>query len=325
MPQVGGPGRASKPPSRSQQLAAKAIKKRVRPVLGLRYYYRSAELLLQQADSYRRQKNEDELYVMLLRYASLVLETIPDHSDFRNGVDSKYQELKAKASPVIEELERLKLSLDTKGPNLHLLPKPPPAAKQDVQQVASTMLPEADWTLLRPPISALPLGNGRAKSASPVAPAPAPEKQPPSAPAELPPAPNDDPGFVLARPSAAALERHCLVGPIGGESGRGQHSPWQHQQEPPQPMERAPLYNIHLMESSPVSIQQVLAEAVSDKGTPLSFPSSQNRECLAGRRVRLVGCISLFRSPGMRHLRTASGGEKAPAPALGPYCLDGRD
>lgn len=94
MPQIGGRGRTARGPSRSQQLAEKATKKAVRPVLGLRYYYRSADMLIKQADSYRQQKNEDELYVMLMRFVSLVVETIPEHDDFRKGVDPQYRRLK---------------------------------------------------------------------------------------------------------------------------------------------------------------------------------------------------------------------------------------
>ena len=50
---------------------------------------------------------------MLLRYVSLVLETIPRHSDFKSagGLDIRYHHLRAAAIAILEELEQLKLKL----------------------------------------------------------------------------------------------------------------------------------------------------------------------------------------------------------------------
>ena len=46
-----------------------------------------------QAAQYRRQANEEQLYVMLLRLVSLVVETIPQHKAFDRS-DGTYQALR---------------------------------------------------------------------------------------------------------------------------------------------------------------------------------------------------------------------------------------
>jgi len=49
----------------------------------LRNYYRIADNLLRQASIYREEKNVVDLYIMLLRYSSLISETIPFHRDYQ--------------------------------------------------------------------------------------------------------------------------------------------------------------------------------------------------------------------------------------------------
>ncbi|XP_006644145.1 AMSH-like ubiquitin thioesterase 3 [Oryza brachyantha] len=48
----------------------------------LPYYFRIADNLLRQAKIYRDEKNLVDLYVILLRYSSLICETIPKHRDY---------------------------------------------------------------------------------------------------------------------------------------------------------------------------------------------------------------------------------------------------
>ncbi|KAM3330558.1 hypothetical protein ACQJBY_027026 [Aegilops geniculata] len=50
--------------------------------ISLPYYFRIAGTLLRQAKIYRDEKNILDLYVILLRYTSLLCETIPKHRDY---------------------------------------------------------------------------------------------------------------------------------------------------------------------------------------------------------------------------------------------------
>ncbi|KAL9249543.1 AMSH-like ubiquitin thioesterase 3-like protein [Drosera capensis] len=74
----------------------------------LRRYYRSADTLLKQADIYRGEKNVIELYIMLLRYSSLVSETIPLHRDYQILHSREKAYYRKKLFEVIDELESLK-------------------------------------------------------------------------------------------------------------------------------------------------------------------------------------------------------------------------
>ncbi|CAO2203435.1 unnamed protein product [Urochloa humidicola] len=75
--------------------------------ISLPYYFRIAGSLLRQANIYRNEMNILDLYVILLRYSSLLCETIPKHRDF---LAFKFRE-KAfydKLNDVLKELESLK-------------------------------------------------------------------------------------------------------------------------------------------------------------------------------------------------------------------------
>ncbi|KAG5555212.1 hypothetical protein RHGRI_012678 [Rhododendron griersonianum] len=77
----------------------------------LRHYYRIADSLLKQASIYREEKNIIDLYVMLLRYSSLVSETIPFHRDYPVLLPRErafYTKVSRKLSVVLDELESLK-------------------------------------------------------------------------------------------------------------------------------------------------------------------------------------------------------------------------
>ncbi|GFH08020.1 MPN domain-containing protein, partial [Haematococcus lacustris] len=66
------------------------------------------------ADSYEREGNEEQQYVMLMRFASLILETLPGHQDYKKA-DPKYVRLKKTlADKVFPQLEQLKIVLQTK-------------------------------------------------------------------------------------------------------------------------------------------------------------------------------------------------------------------
>lgn len=76
--------------------------------IALRFYYRIADNILRQADIFRAEKNIIDLYVMLLRFSSLVSETIPRHRDYRPAPQSKKESLKKKLLISLNELENLK-------------------------------------------------------------------------------------------------------------------------------------------------------------------------------------------------------------------------
>ncbi|KAF3456307.1 hypothetical protein FNV43_RR00957 [Rhamnella rubrinervis] len=74
----------------------------------LRNYYRIAENLLKQASIYREENNIVDLYIMLLRFSSLVSETIPDHRDYQVVLPKERVLYRKKLMAVIDELESLK-------------------------------------------------------------------------------------------------------------------------------------------------------------------------------------------------------------------------
>ncbi|XP_071692143.1 AMSH-like ubiquitin thioesterase 3 [Rutidosis leptorrhynchoides] len=78
----------------------------------LRNYYRIADNLLKQARIYREEKNIIDLYVMLLRYSSLVLDTIRFHRDYPVQCVKERAFSKKQLLAVIDELESLKAEVD---------------------------------------------------------------------------------------------------------------------------------------------------------------------------------------------------------------------
>lgn len=76
--------------------------------ISLRNYYRIADNLLKQANIFREEKNLIDLYVILLRYLSLVSETIRDHKDYHDLCPKERAFSKKKSLAVLDELEALK-------------------------------------------------------------------------------------------------------------------------------------------------------------------------------------------------------------------------
>ncbi|KAG8483269.1 hypothetical protein CXB51_022360 [Gossypium anomalum] len=74
----------------------------------LRYYYRIADNLLKQASIYRDEKNIVDLYIILLRYSSLVSETIPFHRDYHVSLQKEKAMYRKRLLAVLDELESLK-------------------------------------------------------------------------------------------------------------------------------------------------------------------------------------------------------------------------
>ncbi|KAM5553180.1 putative E3 ubiquitin-protein ligase XBOS34 [Rosa sericea] len=83
----------------------------------LRFYFRMADIFLRQADVYREEKDIFYLYITLLRFASLVSETIPDHQDYIKADQrerSSQKEVKKKLLNALAELEELKPAVKQK-------------------------------------------------------------------------------------------------------------------------------------------------------------------------------------------------------------------
>ncbi|PRQ36597.1 putative transcription factor C2H2 family [Rosa chinensis] len=83
----------------------------------LRFYFRMANIILRQADIYREEKDIFYLYITLLRFASLVSETIPDHQDYIKADQrerSSQKEVKKKLLNALAELEELKPAVKQK-------------------------------------------------------------------------------------------------------------------------------------------------------------------------------------------------------------------
>ncbi|KAG7594512.1 JAB1/MPN/MOV34 metalloenzyme domain [Arabidopsis thaliana x Arabidopsis arenosa] len=76
--------------------------------ISLKFYFRIADNILKQADIFRAEKNVIDLYVMLLRFSSLALETIPSHRDYRTSLKSNKEYLRMRLLDVLTELEKLK-------------------------------------------------------------------------------------------------------------------------------------------------------------------------------------------------------------------------
>ncbi|XLS85732.1 hypothetical protein HN51_035898 [Arachis hypogaea] len=89
-------------------IAASTQKLEVDNRISLRFYYRIADNILKQADIFRAENNIVDLYIMLLRFSSLVSETIPCHRDYRTSPQSKKVSLRKRLLNSMNELEKLK-------------------------------------------------------------------------------------------------------------------------------------------------------------------------------------------------------------------------
>ncbi|KAJ6868522.1 hypothetical protein NC651_033563 [Populus alba x Populus x berolinensis] len=77
----------------------------------LNIYFRIANNILKQAEIFRAEKNIIDLYVMLLRFSSLVSETIPCHRGYGAFPQSKKDYLRKKLLNALGELEQLKTAV----------------------------------------------------------------------------------------------------------------------------------------------------------------------------------------------------------------------
>ncbi|XP_073273663.1 AMSH-like ubiquitin thioesterase 1 [Primulina huaijiensis] len=87
--------------------------------ISIRFYFRIADNILKQADIFREEKNVVDLYVMLLRFSSLVSETIPCHRDYRTSAHGNKLYIKRRLIAALTELEELKPAVQAKIRELH--------------------------------------------------------------------------------------------------------------------------------------------------------------------------------------------------------------
>ncbi|KAK9931149.1 hypothetical protein M0R45_018442 [Rubus argutus] len=93
-------------------LSASAQKLDVDHRISLGVYLRMADDFLKQADKHRQEKNVVDLYISLLRFSSLVSETIPYHRDYRGSDEPEKVSLKKKLLNALNELEELKPAVE---------------------------------------------------------------------------------------------------------------------------------------------------------------------------------------------------------------------
>ncbi|KAM3356592.1 AMSH-like ubiquitin thioesterase 3 [Capsicum galapagoense] len=74
----------------------------------LQYYYKIAHNLLKKASIYRQENNIIDLYILQLRYASLITETIPFHREYSTSNHREKIYYKKKLLDVLRELECLR-------------------------------------------------------------------------------------------------------------------------------------------------------------------------------------------------------------------------
>eukprot|EP00210_Caulerpa_lentillifera_P004746 g4530.t1 len=78
-------------------------------------YLLTGQMLLMQADAYRGSNDESNRYIYLMRFASLILDTLKKHPNF-NRNNPRYVEFRKKLiEECFPELDRLKLSLSTQS------------------------------------------------------------------------------------------------------------------------------------------------------------------------------------------------------------------
>uniref|UniRef100_A0A7C9EWT9 MPN domain-containing protein n=1 Tax=Opuntia streptacantha TaxID=393608 RepID=A0A7C9EWT9_OPUST len=112
-----------RPSSGRVDIAACAQKVDVDSRISLRIYFRIADSILRQAAIFRNEKNIIDLYVMLLRFSSLVSETIPRHRDYAASPQSKKVSLRNQLLTALKELEVLKPAVKQKVEELDRKPR----------------------------------------------------------------------------------------------------------------------------------------------------------------------------------------------------------
>ncbi|KAI9643743.1 hypothetical protein NHQ30_008367 [Ciborinia camelliae] len=107
----------SKPMS-IKEISAKASDFEFNPTIALKYWLRTADTLLREARIYQAEDNDQQAYLLFMRYAALVAEKLPGHPsakdpENRSGLRAAQKTL----SGVVEELEALKPRINARYNN----------------------------------------------------------------------------------------------------------------------------------------------------------------------------------------------------------------
>lgn len=116
-------------------VAANARRRDVDNRISLKKYYRIADNLLKQADIFGGEKNILDQYVMLLRFSSLITETIPCHREYTFSLQREKNMFKKKLLNTMNELEALK-----------------PAVQQKIYEMNKKSINQVDGSLEWPPV-----------------------------------------------------------------------------------------------------------------------------------------------------------------------------
>ncbi|GAB4839540.1 hypothetical protein Ancab_029066 [Ancistrocladus abbreviatus] len=236
-------------------IAASAQKLDVDNRICLSTYYRIADTVFRQAEIFRNEKNVIDLYIMLLRFSSLISETIPRHRDYSGSSQSKKNSLRKQLLNALNELEELKPAVMLKIEEL--------ARKHAYQINGWSHMNTNDSLIERNPSQNLPLSNSKFAKVSGTAIYEALKMQP-----QLCARPLDEQVHKLSiripRPKEETLSRHSILGP------NGLHGQWQ----PPVSM-KGVQYPCSI-DATPVEIPR-LHQAVND--IPVITKDLGNSEC----------------------------------------------
>ncbi|KAI5790621.1 putative endosome-associated ubiquitin isopeptidase [Peziza echinospora] len=91
------------------EIASKAVNFEYNPLIPLRYWLRTADTMLKEANIYEREGNEQQAYLLLLRHAELLIKYLPDHPQMRLQENLKHVRLmRQQVGEDVNRLERLR-------------------------------------------------------------------------------------------------------------------------------------------------------------------------------------------------------------------------
>ncbi|ESZ91264.1 hypothetical protein SBOR_8357 [Sclerotinia borealis F-4128] len=107
----------SKPMS-IKEISAKASDFEFNPTIALKYWLRTADTLLREAHIYQAEGNDQQAYLLFMRYAALVAEKLPGHPSAKDLETKSGLRAVQKILPVVlDELEGLKPKINTRYNN----------------------------------------------------------------------------------------------------------------------------------------------------------------------------------------------------------------
>ncbi|QSZ31108.1 hypothetical protein DSL72_000671 [Monilinia vaccinii-corymbosi] len=107
----------SKPMS-IKEISAKASDFEFNPSIALKYWLRTADTLLREAHIYRAEDNDQQAYLLFMRYAALVAENLPRHPSAKDPETKRGLRAAQKTLPdVLDRLEALKPRINTRYDN----------------------------------------------------------------------------------------------------------------------------------------------------------------------------------------------------------------